>query len=123
MATVPLQTDMITPAITVQTDVLFPELYPETVSSELEKPYTMAERPSPTQKVTVSICSELMQHTSPVTAFDATEELVLLTDSAGQPMVFSIGNDKVPTHIFPSPVCALLMNLTNILCHILGNSV
>ncbi|KAL3419492.1 hypothetical protein PVAG01_09714 [Phlyctema vagabunda] len=84
----------LTPSITTVTTTPFPLL--KAVNNEEKSGIlqSLEEYPSDNVFVTAKVCSELMEHTRPVTRFDAGEELVLLTDSTGQPMVFSIGTDK-----------------------------
>lgn len=47
------------------------------------------------QKIALTICSELLQYTAPISTFDGQGKLGLITDLNGQPIVFSVGTDHV----------------------------
>ena len=50
----------------------------------------------PTKHVIIESCSELMQYNFLGSTFSADGAIRYIHDSQGQPMVFSIGTDKVP---------------------------
>jgi hypothetical protein len=95
MEAVIAEPNLLTPPITIQTTTPFPERYAEGKAADSNDPLVFEERPSAGIKITAKVCSELMQYSRTVSKFDATEGLVLLTDSSNQPMVFSMGANKV----------------------------
>jgi hypothetical protein len=86
---------LVTPAIVTKTDVPFPEQYTAGNVDDPQFPPVLKTRPSSTSNVFVKVCAELVDYSRPVNIFDGTQEIVLLTDDSGQPVLFSIGTDKV----------------------------
>ena len=73
----------LTETIDIATDVPFP-------STATDVPYKISNG-----KITLSVCSELLEYCAPLNTFNGKDNIVLINDENGQPMVFSLGTDKV----------------------------
>lgn len=81
------------PVITFPTQAPFPKItFVKEDGSDEAVPRTISDDK---EKVHVHLCSEFLQHVLPATAFQASRQLGFVLDAAGQPMVVSIGADKV----------------------------
>lgn len=54
---------------------------------------------APPSTINLSVCSEFLNYSAPVSAFSSGGKLGLVRDLEGQPIVFTIGDDKVSTHV------------------------
>jgi hypothetical protein len=79
----------LTPAVQLRTNAPFPIFRTEEGS---EKPSL---RPSPNEKIHIESCAEYMQFDIPGSKYGDSADFILLHDLEGQPMILSIGTDKV----------------------------
>jgi hypothetical protein len=79
----------LTPSVRFKTTAPFPIYVRNKDTGE------MALQDSPKRKIIIDSCSELMDYSFPGSKYSTSSNFTLLHDLAGQPMVLSVGSDKV----------------------------
>jgi hypothetical protein len=82
---------LLTPSVQLPTNAPFP-VYIQDESSDQQ-----VLQPSPDEKIIIESCAEFMSFDMPGSKYGTSADFVLLHDLVGQPMVLSIGTDKVST--------------------------
>ena len=83
-----------TPFVKVTTTAAFPKVTLSNDPEDAERAI-VNEAPDPSEKVVLSYCSELAEHTLPVTLFDAKHKLRIFHDGEERPIVLTAGTDEV----------------------------
>jgi hypothetical protein len=83
----------LTPVITIPTSVPFPEADETDLNNTDDDQLKYV--PSMTKFVQLRVCSEFIEHTDPVAAFETSAKIAFVTDANGQLVICSIGEDEV----------------------------